>query len=142
MRERIRALLVHDRLEPMGSLRLALEGQSIETQSVSTCQEANHALWGRQPPHLVLADSRLPSRSWEDLVFLAARAPVPVNVIVVSAVVDIALYLESIQLGAFDFIVPPMSLPDFTHVIQSAVDNVLRRRESQTEGLPLAETVK
>ena len=75
MQERITALLVHDRPEPMGSLRLALESQSIETQSVRTCHEANQTLWGRQPPHLVLVDSRLPDGSWEDVVYLAARAP-------------------------------------------------------------------
>jgi two-component system response regulator PilR (NtrC family) len=132
MQEMIRALLVHDRPEPTGSLRRALESQCIETQSVRTCHEASRALWGRQPPHLVLTDTRLPDGSWEVVVNLAARAPAPVNVIVVSEVVDIALYLEVIQRGAFDFIVPPMSLPDFAHVVWSAVDNVLRRR-----GFPL-----
>jgi DNA-binding NtrC family response regulator len=112
----------------MGSLRRALETQSIETQSVRTCHEANQTLWGCQPPHLVLVDTRLPDGSWEVVVNLAARAPAPVNVIVVSEVVDIALYLEVIQHGAFDFIVPPMSLPDFAHVVSSAVGNVLWRR--------------
>jgi two-component system response regulator PilR (NtrC family) len=131
MQERITALLVHDRPEPMGHIRRALEGQSIDTQSVRTCQEAHQTLCGRQPPHLVLADPRLPDGSWEDVVLLAARAPTPVNVIVVSEVVDIAFYLEAIQRGAFDFIVPPMSLWDLTYVVRSAVDNVLRRRESQ-----------
>ena len=131
MQERIRALLVHDRPEPMGSLRRALESQSIETQSVRTCQDANQTLWGRQPPHLVLAAARLPDGSWEDLVLMAARAPAPVNVIVVSEVVDIALYLEVIQRGAFDFIVPPMSSADFAHVVGSAVDNAVRRRDSR-----------
>jgi DNA-binding NtrC family response regulator len=131
MQEKITALLVHDRPEPMGFIRRALECQSIETQSVKTCQEAHQTLWGRYPPHLVLADPRLPDGSWEDVVLLAAKAPTPVNVIVVSEVVDIAFYLEAIQRGAFDFIVPPMSLLDLTHVVRSAVDNVLRRRESQ-----------
>ena len=139
MQERITVLLVHDRLEPMGSLRRALESQSIETQSVRTCREAHQTLWGRQPPHLVLADARLPDGSWENVVLLAAGAPAPVNVIVVSEVVDIAFYLEAIQRGAFDFIVPPMSLPDFNHVIRSAVDNALRRRESQSPKASRAE---
>jgi DNA-binding NtrC family response regulator len=142
MQERITVLLVHDRLEPMGSLRRALESQSIETQSVRTCHEASQALWGCQPPHLVLADTRLPDGSWEVVVNLAARAPAPVNVIVVSEVVDIALYLEVIQRGAFDFIVPPMSLPDFAHVVWSAIDNVLRRRGSPLLNTSRAETVK
>src|SRR5271157_2539847 len=131
MQERIRVLLVHDRLEPMGSLRRALESQCIETQSVRTCHEASQSLWGRQPPHLVLTDARLPDGSWEVVVNLAARAPAPVNVIVVSDVVDIALYLEVIQRGAFDFVVPPMSLPDFAHVVSCAVGNVLWRTKAQ-----------
>jgi DNA-binding NtrC family response regulator len=132
MQERITALLVHDRPEPMAYIRRALECQSIETQSVRTCDEANQVLWGHQPPHLVLADTRLPDGSWEDVVLLAAGAPAPVNVIVVSEVVDIAFYLEAIQRGAFDFLVPPMSLADFNHVVRCAVDNALRRRESQS----------
>jgi FixJ family two-component response regulator len=59
---------------------------------------------------------------------MATRAPAPVNVIVVSEVVDIAFYLEAIQVGAFDFIVPPLSGAEFAHLVGSAVDNVLRRR--------------
>jgi DNA-binding NtrC family response regulator len=132
MQEKITALLVHDRPEPMGFIRRALECQFIDTQSVRTCHEAHQTLWGSQPPHLVLADARLPDGSWEDVVLLAARAPAPVNVIVVAEVVDMAFYLEAIQRGAFDFIVPPMSVPDFTYVVRSAVDNALWRRESQS----------
>jgi DNA-binding NtrC family response regulator len=131
MQERIAALLVHDRAEPMGFIRRALEAQFIDTQSVRTCHEAFQTLWGHQPPHLILADARLPDGSWEDVVRLATEAPAPVNVIVVAEVVDIAFYLEVIQRGAFDFIVPPMPLPDFNHVVRSAVDNALRRREAQ-----------
>ena len=132
MQERITALLVYDRPEPMGYFRRALECQSIETQSARTCREVRQTLCGRQPPPLVLADARLADGSWEDVILLAARAPVPVNVIVVSEVVDIAFYLEAIQRGAFDFIVPPMPLPDFHHVVRSAVDNALQRREAQS----------
>jgi DNA-binding NtrC family response regulator len=131
MQERISALLVHDRPEPMGYIRRALECQLIDTQSVRTCHEAQQTLWGRQPPHLVFADARLADASWEDVVLLAAKAPAPASVIVVSEVVDIALYLEAIQCGAFDFIVPPMSLADLTYVVRSAVHNALRRREPQ-----------
>jgi len=72
----------------------------------------------------------------------AASAPAAVNVIVVSEVVDIALYLEVIQRGAFDFIVPPMSSPDFAHVVWSAVDNVLWRRAWRSSNASRAETAK
>jgi len=130
MPETITALLVHDRPEPMGFIRRALESQGINIQSVNTCHEAHERLWGRQPPHLVLVDPRLPDGSWDDIVVSAAAAPSHANVIVVSDVVDMALYLESVQRGAFDFIVPPMSMPDFNHVVRSAVANALQRRGS------------
>ena len=132
MQERITALLVHDRPEPMGFIKRALECQSIEIQSVRTCQEAHQTLRVRQPPYLVLVDTLLPDGSWEDVVLSATEAPAPVNVIVVSDVVDIAFYLEAIQRGAFDFVVPPMPLPDFNHIVRSAVDNARQRRESQS----------
>ena len=79
----------------------------------------------------MFADARLADGSWEDVVLSAATAPAPVNVIVVSEIVDIDLYLEAIQRGAFDFIVPPMALPDFAYIVRSAADNALRRREAQ-----------
>ena len=109
MQERIRALLVYDCAEPMESLQRALEEQSIETQRAKSCREANQILCGQQPPHVVLVAPRLPDGSWLEIVLAATRAPAPVNVIVVSEVVDIGFYLEAIQVGAFDFIVPPLS---------------------------------
>jgi len=129
----ITALLVHDRPEPMGFFRRALESQDIKAQSVSTCREAQERMRAHQSPHLVFVDPRLPDGSWEDVLASAASAPSHTNVIVVSDVVDIALYLESVQRGAFDFVVPPMSEPDFTHVVRSAVDNALERRGSPVE---------
>jgi DNA-binding NtrC family response regulator len=133
MQPTITALLVHDRPEPMGFIRRALEAQDIKTHSVRTCREAHESLWGHQSPHLVLVDPRLPDGSWDDIVVSAAAAPSRANVIVVSDVVDMALYLESVQRGAFDFIVPPMSMPDFTYVVRSAVANALQRRGSSVQ---------
>jgi FixJ family two-component response regulator len=91
---------------------------------------------------LVLAAARLPDGSWEDLVLMAAKAPAPINVIVVSEVVDIAFYLEALQVGAFDFIVPPMSFADFAYVVGSAVNNAVRRRGSRSLNAPRAKTVE
>jgi DNA-binding NtrC family response regulator len=112
----------------MGTLKRALEEQWVETHSAKSCHEANLILSGQQPPHLVLVAPRLPDGSWQDIVFMATTAPAPVNVIVVSEVVDIAFYLEAIHVGAFDFIVPPLSGGEFAYLVNSAIDNVLRRR--------------
>jgi DNA-binding NtrC family response regulator len=140
--ERIRVLLVHDHPEPMGSLERALEEQRIETENAGTCHEANKALGGLHPPHLVFAAARLSDGSWQDIVLMAGRAVVPVNVIVVSESVDIPFYLEAIQAGAFDFIVPPMSSADFAYIVGSAIDNALRRRNSRSPAMSQAKAAE
>jgi FixJ family two-component response regulator len=49
-------------------------------------------------------------------------------VIVVARVVDTRFYVEAIEAGAFDFIVPPFNAADLAYVVRCAVDNVLARR--------------
>ena len=61
---------------------------------------------------------------------LAGRASQPVNVIVVTRVMDTKLYLEALEGGAFDFIVPPFASLDLAHVVRCAADNVQARREA------------
>ncbi len=73
--------------------------------------------------------ANIAKRLWE----IGDIVDVHANVIVVSDVVDMPLYLESVQRGAFDFIVPPMSIPDFTYVVRSAVENALLRRQSSVQ---------
>ena len=86
-------------------------------------------LTGPKPPELVFTDTQLPDGTWSDVVRLAEGARAPVNVIVVSRLVDIPLYVRAIEQGAFDFITPPFESADLAYVIRCAAGNVLRRRE-------------
>jgi DNA-binding NtrC family response regulator len=131
MRERLSALLIHQQPEPLRSLRLALERQGVETARARSCQEAWRILSGADPPHLVFTDRALADGLWTDVLALAARAPRPVNVIVVARLVDTRLYVEAIEAGAFDFLAPPFTTADLAHVVRCAADNVLGRREAQ-----------
>lgn len=49
---------------------------------------------------------------------LAAEAVEPTSITVVSRIVDIKLYLEGIECGAFDFVVPPFAGPEVDHVLR------------------------
>jgi DNA-binding NtrC family response regulator len=131
MGKRVSALLVHQVPEPLRSLRLALERQGVETARARNCQEARRILSGANPPHLVFTDTALPDGLWADVLALAAQAVRPINVIVVARLVDTRVYLEAIEAGAFDFLAPPFAPADLAHVVRSAADNVLRRREAQ-----------
>jgi FixJ family two-component response regulator len=69
--------------------------------------------------------------TWADVVGLAAKVPAPVNVIVVARFVDIRLYVDVIERGAFDFLAPPFVPSDLAHVVRCAVENVVSRRHGQ-----------
>ena len=131
MSEKLSALLIHQVPEPLRSLRLALERQGVETARARNCQEAWQILSGPNPPHLVFTDTAVPDGLWADVLALAARAAQPVNVILVARLVDTRLYVEAIEAGAFDFLAPPFTSTDLAHIVRSAAENVLGRRQAQ-----------
>ena len=131
MKENMKALLVQARHEPLDALRLALEEQSIDILMARSCAEAALALWSDCPPPLVFTGIQLADGNWADVLTLAAKASAPVNVIVVAPFADVGFYLQAIERGAFDFIVPPLSDPELQHVVRIAAENALSRRRQQ-----------
>jgi DNA-binding NtrC family response regulator len=128
MVEMISALLVYDREGTFDTLKPILESQCITAKVARSCGEALFSIWGKQPPHLVFTDVQLADGNWSDVISLAGRCRLPVNVIVVSRQVDMKFYVEVIERGAFDFMTPPFEVSDATHVIRSAAQNALSRR--------------
>ena len=107
MKAEISALLLHSRSDPLHTLEPALQGLSVKTSQVPSCREARRVLEGSNPPELIFTDTQLLDGSWMDVLRLAERAATPVNVIVVSRVVDVRFYVEVVEAGAFDYIAPP-----------------------------------
>ena len=140
MKEHVKALLVQTRHDPLDALRLVLEEQSIDILLARNCAEAALALWSDPPPHLAFTDVQLADGNWADVLTLSRKASAPVNVIVVAPNVDVGFYVETIERGAFDFIVPPHSDPELLHVVRSAVENAVSRRQKRTPGLPSGPT--
>jgi DNA-binding NtrC family response regulator len=136
MEERIRALLVQKRYDPLDALRCALEDESIDVLIARNCAEAGRALLTDPPPHMAFTDVELPDGGWEDVLALSMQASAPVNLIVVAPYVDVGFYVEVIQQGAFDFIVPPHSRPELLHVVRTATQNALTRRRKPAATLP------
>jgi DNA-binding NtrC family response regulator len=136
MKENVKVLLIQARHDPLDPLHLALEEQSIDVATARNCAEAAVALWSGRPPHLVFTEIQLADGNWLDVLTLAAKASEPVNVIVVAPFVDIGFYVQAIERGAFDFIVPPLSESELLHVVRIAVDNALSRRRKPAAGPP------
>jgi DNA-binding NtrC family response regulator len=128
MRKEITALLVHDQTEHMWALASMLRHQEIYVHHVHSCQAARCELACANPPQLVFTDTDLHDGKWPDVVLMAEGAIEPVNVIVVARFMNEKLYIEALEGGAFDFIVPPFASFDLAHVVQCAADNVLDRR--------------
>jgi ActR/RegA family two-component response regulator len=129
--EEISTLLLHEGGESLDALRVALETQSVRVRSSRSLQEAVPLLTGPNPPHLIFTQPKLPDGTWADVVSLAIKAQKPVNVIVVGRLANVGLYLQTLTGGAFDFIVPPLTGYELTHIVRCAVENVLSRREAQ-----------
>jgi DNA-binding NtrC family response regulator len=135
MTESTKALFVQVGHEPFDELRLALDEQSIGISVAKNCAEAALALWAYDPPHMVFTEVQLSDGNWTDVLTLATSAPAPVNVIVVARFADVGLYVQTIERGVFDFIVPPHSKAELLHVVRTAAENSRRRRRKHLAGL-------
>ena len=133
MKTEISALLLRSRSDPLQTLELALQGLSVKTSQASSCGEAQRRLEGSDPPELIFTDTQLLDGTWVDVLRLAERAATPVNVIVVSRLVDVRFYIEVVETGAFDYIAPPFEPSGLAHVVCCAAGNVLRRRSAQAQ---------
>jgi NtrC-family two-component system response regulator AlgB len=127
----ITALLVHNNSELFVTLKAALEHQGLRVIQAESRAQAKRVVGVQKPVPLVFTDTHLPDGTWADILALAGKAALPVNVIVVARLVNTRLYIETIEAGAFDFIVPPFNAADLAHVVRCAADNVLTRRAAQ-----------
>jgi len=134
MNEKLLALLLHDQDEPLSSLKSALANLSVETTRARTCAEALDELQRPAAPHLVFTDLTLPDGTWADVLRLPRKAFAPVDVIVVSRVVNMRLYIAALEGGASDFLVPPFTKCDLAYVVRRAAWDVLTRRGRRRMG--------
>lgn len=130
MKPKITALLVHHRNERFYILELVLEALSIRVIRARSTQEAEKQLCEKPCPQLVLSDTVLPDGNWMDVLDVAAKAIEPVNVIIVSAMPDTRLYLDTMDHGAFDFMTDSFTVPQIVHILKCALDDISRRRGS------------
>ncbi len=142
MKPKITALLIHHRNDRFYTLQLVLEALSIKVLRARSAKEAESQLCEMPCPHLVLSDTVLPDGNWMDVLDVAAKAVEPVNVIIVSPVVDTKLYLDTMDHGAFDFMTDSFTVPQIVHILKCAIDNVARRRGSHihTTSVTVADT--
>ncbi len=131
------ALIRNSHSSHTAGLQNQLATHSAVVQVAERCRDLPAQLSGANPPDLILTDLYLADGTWEDILRIAEKAPAAVNVIVVSRLVDIPLYVEALEKGAFDFITPPFEPSELSHVLRTAFWNVVQKRETQLRGSPL-----
>ncbi|MGD0224524.1 MAG: response regulator [Terriglobia bacterium] len=141
MTERIKALVVHNNSETLATLKGALERQGMHIIHAQSRAQAKRVLGGRDPVPLVFTETHLPDGTWADILAVAEKAALPVNVIVVARIVDTRFYVEAIETGAFDFLAPPFNATDLAYVVRSALDNAVARRAARPHSVHTAEEV-
>jgi CheY-like chemotaxis protein len=127
----VSAILLYRPGEARDVLKLALESRLIQIHCLTTIQEALPLLRDADPPHLVFTEDTLPDGTWAEVAKRSQMVRKPVKVIVVSRVVDVSLYVEAMDGGAFDFIVPPLSAIKLDYVVKRAMETVLNLRREQ-----------
>lgn len=131
IQKKVFALLVSEEDESSKTLKNLLKNHGIEIWTARTCEEAAR-LMDQTHPELVFTSTMLCDGTWSDVVRLAEKTLVPMNVIVVGRCKDTQLYLSTLDFGAFDFILPPFEAVPIAFVARVAAENARRRREEQT----------
>jgi DNA-binding NtrC family response regulator len=136
MIDNVCALLVHNRSVHVTQLVLVLEALGIQCREAATSSAVREELNGVQVPQVVFTDTYYADGDWKDVVHLAQGARQATNVIVVSRLEDVRLYLDTIDFGAFDFITPPYRESDVSHLMHCVARNAAGRRRDQGRMLP------
>lgn len=103
------------------SLRKVLNDAGMHVRVARSCAEALSVLASPSPPAIVFCEASLPDGDWGDILAFASGESTNVPVIIVSRVVDINLYINALEEGAADFIVPPFYRQDLSHVVSCAM---------------------
>ena len=129
----ITALLVHDHSEHLARFEESLKLHGVELTHARNCGEASQALHQHHaPPLLIFTDTRLSDGTYQDILRLAAQAEKFVNVLVVSKIGNITLYMEAMEGGAFDFLTPNVESSRFPLIFRSAAADSMDKRSRRS----------
>lgn len=131
-REKIKALLLAAPSDHFEKLEGVLNRLGIKMVRAFRLAEAERFLVRTNTPWLIFTDTVLPDGDWKTVLGLAAKAPIPARVIVVSRFMDLNLYLESLDRGAEDFVMAPFTADEVAHVVRGAVlhESIAPQRET------------
>jgi DNA-binding NtrC family response regulator len=117
----VTALLVGRQDGCLPKLKMCLEDLGVKTSHVERPGQVRRRLRAADPPEVIFAATGPADNTWSDVV-KAAHESGKQPVILASRVVDVAKYLEALEQGAFDFVVPPFAPRDIRQIVDCAIE--------------------
>jgi DNA-binding NtrC family response regulator len=134
MPAKVHALLIHREDSLVAKLKPLLKRQGMAVSEAGSLADIKGNVMRLEPPALIFTDIALTDGTWADIKAWADTFDPPVPVIVVSRWADLQLYLDVLEGGAADFIVPPFFEADLAWVVQNAL-----RRPAPHVSSPIAQ---
>ncbi len=104
----------------LAELSQVLDPCPLEIRTLKSCQETAHEIGGCSTANVIFTGIQLPDGDWKHVLQLARETSARTKVIVVSRFVDVQLYLDALEAGAFDFVVPPFHAVELGYIVVNA----------------------
>ena len=104
----------------MLELDRALNPCPLEIRTVTSCREAGDEIGRNSMADVIITDVQLFDGDWKRVLQMARQSPTPAEV-VVSRFVDASLYLDALEEGVFDYVVPPFRTVELGYIIVNAI---------------------
>ncbi len=121
-------LVIDDESILRTSLRIALGAAGYEVLTAQSGEEGLD-LFDREKPDLILLDHWLPGINGDEVLRLIRERDNEAPVIIMTAQGSIELAVNSMKLGAFDFLVKPFELDQMENLVKKGLERVRLRRE-------------
>jgi two-component system, NtrC family, response regulator AtoC len=125
---RFKILVIDDEPILRDSLEIALKASGYEVTTAKTGEEGLN-LFKKENPDLVLLDHWLPGINGDDVLRQINERDSEIPVIIMTAQGSIDLAVNSMKMGAFDFLVKPFDLDQIETLVKKGVDRVRLKKE-------------
>jgi len=125
---RFKILVIDDEPILRDSLEIALKTSGYEVTTARTGEEGLE-IFQRENPDLVLLDHWLPGINGDDVLRQIKERDPEIPVIIMTAQGSIELAVNSMKIGAFDFLVKPFDLDQIEALVRRGLDRVRLKKE-------------
>jgi len=123
-----RILVIDDEPTLRESLQIALTASGYELKTARTGEEGLE-LFARESPDLVLLDHWLPGINGDQVLQRIKDANPEIPVIIMTAQGSVDLAVQSMKMGAFDFLVKPFELDQIEALVQKGLERTRLKKE-------------